>query len=472
MVTTRTGRATAPDNHPHAVFHNHELIEQIIGWTALWDAPLGMGIFGETRDDQRTLLNKADLLSLALVCKAFEEPALNLIWRSINSIGPLLEMVPTVHVVRNPSSKCNYYLLGDDVAPDAWVRFSKYNTRVRHFTLSYGRYRDVLTPQIIRKLIERFPPTLPFFPRLRSITVLNKSTVAQHLFQLLLASRITDVCIEPGLPTGWNYGALLDLADSSTSLADLSIAFRRTELRNLVSISEKFTFKSPAFKRLSVSVLSEFETMTDTIAFCADSPITSITPILLCLDSSATEDQISRIVSPFLRTGKTSLVFKGLFEERNIRPFSLEERIPLHAISRGCTTIDIDFRQKQVRRLMYRFMEWNIDFITNATNMRQLTVRLPTTWRYHLSPEDVLALAKLPLLQDLTLEGCISPFEDFNSLDGFVEQLERAFSSKAVPLRVCRLPRIASTAPGADEPAPQLGFWALTVLAECLSVSL
>ncbi|EAU81131.1 hypothetical protein CC1G_09773 [Coprinopsis cinerea okayama7 len=209
--------------------------------------------------------------------------------------------------------------------------------------------------------------------------------------------------------------------------------------------------------------------MTDTIVFRADSPITTITPILLCLDSSATEDQISRIVSPFLRTGKTSLVFKGLFEERNIRPFSLEERIPLHAISRGCTSIDIDFRQKQVRSLMYRFMKWNIDFITNATNMRQLTVRLPTTWRYHLSPEDVLALAKLPLLQELTLEGCISPFEDFDSLDGFVEQLERAFSSKAVPLRVCRLPRIASTAPGADEPAPQLGFWALTVLAECLS---
>ncbi|KDR85821.1 hypothetical protein GALMADRAFT_150210, partial [Galerina marginata CBS 339.88] len=42
-----------------------------------------------------------DLVNTALTCKAFVSPALNILWRSMDSIAPLFKILPTLVLVRN-----------------------------------------------------------------------------------------------------------------------------------------------------------------------------------------------------------------------------------------------------------------------------------------------------------------------------------------------------------------------------------
>jgi len=67
-------------------FHsNPDILEEICEYLAIEDD------FTHSVD---VSLSRRDLLSVALTCKAFVEPALNRLWRSLDSLFPLLKILP------------------------------------------------------------------------------------------------------------------------------------------------------------------------------------------------------------------------------------------------------------------------------------------------------------------------------------------------------------------------------------------
>ncbi|KAJ3514811.1 hypothetical protein NLJ89_g2149 [Agrocybe chaxingu] len=76
------------------------------------------------------------LLWVALTCRSFLEPALDRLWRSLDSLFPLLKVLPAFF------QSDDTYVLRGRITPEDWARFDWYGRRVRKF--SYTRDPDNL----------------------------------------------------------------------------------------------------------------------------------------------------------------------------------------------------------------------------------------------------------------------------------------------------------------------------------------
>ncbi|KAJ3996158.1 hypothetical protein F5050DRAFT_168317 [Lentinula boryana] len=77
-----------------------------------------------TRDDINC---RKGLLSLALTSKAFLEPALNVLWRQITSVEPLLSVLPDTMILNGKK------MIVEQIAPSSWDRLHYYARKVREF---------------------------------------------------------------------------------------------------------------------------------------------------------------------------------------------------------------------------------------------------------------------------------------------------------------------------------------------------
>ncbi|KAJ6609528.1 hypothetical protein B0H10DRAFT_1954535 [Mycena sp. CBHHK59/15] len=114
------------------------------------------------------------LPQLALVCRAFCEPALDALWRSMGSLLPLLKLLPSFQEVNGV-----YVLLGPLQAED-WVRFDFYAKKVR--AMKYTGITDIVIDPFVYVRIARYHPA-PMLPELRQ---LNYSSPSQSGPEIML----------------------------------------------------------------------------------------------------------------------------------------------------------------------------------------------------------------------------------------------------------------------------------------------
>ncbi|TFK64672.1 hypothetical protein BDN72DRAFT_963062 [Pluteus cervinus] len=78
-----------------------------------------------------TNAGRSTLLAAALSCRRFTSSALAILWRTMDSLGPLLSLLPIV-------DHCGQHILASNIAPETWARFDLYRNLVRVLTLSRG----------------------------------------------------------------------------------------------------------------------------------------------------------------------------------------------------------------------------------------------------------------------------------------------------------------------------------------------
>ncbi|KAJ7510868.1 hypothetical protein B0H11DRAFT_2402359, partial [Mycena galericulata] len=106
--------------------------------------------------------SKRALRNIALVCKALKDPALNELWRDLDSLVPLLRLLPSVQFIG-----MSYTFFGPP-SPIKWTRFDQYAPRVRAMTLFEGPWSPVkalVHPSVYLRIAKEHPA--PLLPDLR-----------------------------------------------------------------------------------------------------------------------------------------------------------------------------------------------------------------------------------------------------------------------------------------------------------------
>ncbi|KAH0588343.1 hypothetical protein H2248_004203 [Termitomyces sp. 'cryptogamus'] len=94
--------------------------------------------------------SKQVLFRAALTCKAFQDPALDALWRSMDTIVPLLRLLPTIQQVDG------IYTIYGDIDDQDMMRFNLYARRIRTLTLDRNSRDKQVAPFIFTAL-----PLLP-----------------------------------------------------------------------------------------------------------------------------------------------------------------------------------------------------------------------------------------------------------------------------------------------------------------------
>ncbi|KIO32394.1 hypothetical protein M407DRAFT_214358 [Tulasnella calospora MUT 4182] len=129
------------------------------------------------------------LASCALVCKQWSEVALARLWRHLESVFPLLELVMDLELPRNWELNVPDALqtLSSKLSKTDWSRFQYYSGRIRSLTYNYRKnYRPNsttpgLAPEAIAMLCLHLPSRLDVFPHLETLSWATDGSVAPIL---------------------------------------------------------------------------------------------------------------------------------------------------------------------------------------------------------------------------------------------------------------------------------------------------
>ncbi|RPD57059.1 hypothetical protein L227DRAFT_578249 [Lentinus tigrinus ALCF2SS1-6] len=129
---------------------------------------------------------------LARTCKAFKEPALNVLWRDLDSITPLLGLFPSTILrrARRPG-------LGLTKPPekDDWARILAYGARVK--SIGYVEMSGNISPSILPMLEEHRPATY-ILPNLTSLTWKVETAANLERCRMFLGPHVESVTLEVG----------------------------------------------------------------------------------------------------------------------------------------------------------------------------------------------------------------------------------------------------------------------------------
>ncbi|KAI0720026.1 hypothetical protein C8T65DRAFT_706038 [Cerioporus squamosus] len=132
---------------------------------------------------------------LARTCKAFKEPALNVLWRDLDSLTPLLGLFPSTLLrrARRPG-------LGLTKPPEKndWVRVLAYGTRVK--SIGYVESSANVAPSILPMLEEHRPATY-ILPNLTSLTWKVETAANLERCRMFLGPHVESVTLEVGSKT-------------------------------------------------------------------------------------------------------------------------------------------------------------------------------------------------------------------------------------------------------------------------------
>ncbi|KAH9474473.1 hypothetical protein JR316_0012932 [Psilocybe cubensis] len=102
--------------------------------------------------------NRRKLCSLAVMCKSFMVPALDQLWRSLDSLFPLLKLLPAFKMTDGT------WVLRGKVTEQEWARFNWYAQRVRRFTYNRDPPELDIALHTYFRLAQLHPE--PLFPNL------------------------------------------------------------------------------------------------------------------------------------------------------------------------------------------------------------------------------------------------------------------------------------------------------------------
>ncbi|KAI0778421.1 hypothetical protein BD413DRAFT_630902 [Trametes elegans] len=129
---------------------------------------------------------------LARTCKAFKEPALNVLWRDLDSLTPLLGLFPSTILrrARRPG-------LGLTKPPEKqdWARVLAYGERVR--SIAYVESSGNVHPSIL-PLLDEHKPAAHLLPGLTALTWKVESAASLERCRMFLGPRVESVVLEVG----------------------------------------------------------------------------------------------------------------------------------------------------------------------------------------------------------------------------------------------------------------------------------
>ncbi|KAI0639647.1 hypothetical protein C8Q77DRAFT_1214141 [Trametes polyzona] len=135
---------------------------------------------------------RRSLSRLARTCKAFKEPALNLLWRDLDSLTPLLGLFPSTILrrARRPG-------LGLTKPPEKqdWARVLAYGERVR--SIAYVESSGNIHPSIL-PLLDEHKPVRYLLPNLTALTWKAESAATLERCRMFLGPRVKAVTLEVG----------------------------------------------------------------------------------------------------------------------------------------------------------------------------------------------------------------------------------------------------------------------------------
>ncbi|TFK87886.1 hypothetical protein K466DRAFT_645714 [Polyporus arcularius HHB13444] len=110
-----------------------------------------------------SFLEKGDLSRNALVCKAWSEVALDILWRDVDDLPRMLHLLAPTEACPQGQRFCR------PLEPSDWLRFMRYAGRVRKLAVTPDIDKYLQEPLVFDE-IARARTTLHLFPRLSSLT--------------------------------------------------------------------------------------------------------------------------------------------------------------------------------------------------------------------------------------------------------------------------------------------------------------
>ncbi|TCD62847.1 hypothetical protein EIP91_006360, partial [Steccherinum ochraceum] len=135
---------------------------------------------------------RRSLARLARTCKAFKEPALNVLWRELDSFVPLLALFPNALMKRSRRPGLG---LSKTPEPADWERLLAYADRVRSIT--YNEAYNNVAPTIFA-VIEELRPKQFILPKLTALTWKAETAAGLERSRLFLNPGLQSLTIEMG----------------------------------------------------------------------------------------------------------------------------------------------------------------------------------------------------------------------------------------------------------------------------------
>ncbi|TFK75548.1 hypothetical protein BDN72DRAFT_443450 [Pluteus cervinus] len=183
------------DSRPHAVTLNDDIIREILGYLAISTGPIQTSSIN-LDEDMKT--SRKFLYNSALVSRAFTSAALDLLWRTMSSIQPLMKLLP---MVRREWLSGHYYHSVTHNAREldpGLNRFIHYAEKVQVFCYSAQDGPDLGLGWMFFHTLKGHPETpSPLLPKLQTLYVSSLSADGDHavLFNILSTSlRFVRVC--------------------------------------------------------------------------------------------------------------------------------------------------------------------------------------------------------------------------------------------------------------------------------------
>ncbi|KAI0644951.1 hypothetical protein C8Q79DRAFT_1001572 [Trametes meyenii] len=133
-------------------------------------------------------IRRHTLAMSARLCRAFKVPALNLLWRVLDDVVPLLSVIPS-YSVKDGS-------FNEAITDVQWGRFQEYAGRVRELNARCNEYDQYQEQDITWMVLMQRSQGLPLFPRLERLAV----DVTRGPLLMLLGPALThlDVSLSTG----------------------------------------------------------------------------------------------------------------------------------------------------------------------------------------------------------------------------------------------------------------------------------
>ncbi|KAG2156865.1 uncharacterized protein EDB93DRAFT_1126036 [Suillus bovinus] len=184
-------------------------------------------------------------MTLALTCKSFSGPALDLLWRDLRGVEPLIKCLPQ-SLWKQDKKKLEFQRT---MTLDDWAIFCKYNYRVRSLVHqcheSYMHTEMICSTEIWRAL--SCPPfSLPLLPNLTSLTWTEASNETFPHIQLFATPQLTKLTISvstygPSFTFGPSEESILSsIAKSCPSVSQFDFAQEKDDSMESVGAMLQF----------------------------------------------------------------------------------------------------------------------------------------------------------------------------------------------------------------------------------------
>ncbi|TFK73109.1 hypothetical protein BDN72DRAFT_246924 [Pluteus cervinus] len=93
------------------------------------------------KDDRLFRESRSTLLAVALSCRRFKPPALRLLWRTMDSLDPLISLLPLIV----PAARGRRSYLAAQITPETWTRFQTYQNWIHALVFSRQNTRPMVS---------------------------------------------------------------------------------------------------------------------------------------------------------------------------------------------------------------------------------------------------------------------------------------------------------------------------------------